>query len=381
MPTRPKLLIGLSATMLAPILAISSCRKSEPAPPQGPPQPLTAKFQTVKPEPLTLTSSQPGRLEPFRLAEVRARVAGVITQRPYQEGQEVTAGTVLFQIDPAPFKVELDAAIASLELAEAALTLAQDKKERYASLVSSSAVSVRDMKEADSEAQQAAAQVKAAQASRDAAQLRLDYATVTSPIDGIARKAEVTEGALVGEGSATLLTMVEQIDPLYVNFTQPLAEVMALRQSLAEGKIQEIAPGEIKVQLILGDGSTYPHPGSLIFSDLAVDPATDTVQLRATVPNPGRELFPGMFVRVNTDLAVEKEAILIPRDALLRSPEGAIVMTLNADNQVVPTPVVAKAIHGHRWHILSGLSAGDRVIVENAAMSPVGTQVTPIAAE
>jgi len=357
-------------------LSLSSCKKEEDAT-QAPPPVSEVKFRTVRTEPLVVKSSQPGRLEAFRQAEVRARVPGIVLSRPYVEGQEVKAGTILFQIDPAPLKAAFDSAAAALEEAETGLLLAKDKKERFGALAPGNAISAREMKEADSEEKQAASRIASAVAAKETAKLRLEYATVVSPIDGRARKAAVTEGALVGEDSPTLLTTVEQIDPIYVNFSRPVSEVMALRKAMNLGNVEGLQLEDIKVEIVLGDGTIYPQPGKLIFSDLAVDAGTDAVQLRALVPNAGRELFPGMFVRVNLDVATQKEAILVPRDALLRTADGPVVMTINARNEVTPVPVEAKEIHGNRWHVTSGLSGGERIIVENAMMAPVGSQVTP----
>ncbi|GAA5116953.1 efflux RND transporter periplasmic adaptor subunit [Luteolibacter yonseiensis] len=356
------------------ILAMTSCKKEEQAP-QGPAGPQEAKFITVKPEQFVVKSSQPGRLEAYRQAEVRARVSGVVKERAYEEGQEVKAGAVLFRIDQAPLQAAYDAAQAALSEGEANLALAQDKKDRYQALITSNAVSLRDMKEAESELLQAAAKIESAKAARESARLRLEYATVTSPIDGRARRAAVTEGALVGEDSATLLTTVEQIDPIYVNFSQPVSDVVSLRRSLAEGNFEGIDPNEVKVGIILGDGSVYSQPGKLIFSDLAVEPSTDSVMMRALVPNPKRELFPGMYVRASFDLAVEKQAILVPRVAVIRTNEGSIVMSINASDEVVALPVEAKNIDGNRWHLTSGLKGGERIIVENPGFFVPGTKV------
>lgn len=361
-------------------LALPGCRDSKETS-AAPTTIQEVKFRVVQPERLVIKSSQPGRLEAFRRAEVRARVPGIVLNRSYSEGQEVEKGTVLFQIDPAPFRAEFESASAALKEAKAAHLLAKDQKERYTALISSDAISMRDMKEADTAEQQAAARIGVAEAAKETAKLRLDFATVVSPIDGRARRAEVTEGALVGEGAATLLTTVEQIDPIYVNFSQPLSEVVALRRALAEKIVEGIKPDEMNVEIVLGDGTVYSEAGKLIFSDLAVDADTDTVQLRAVVPNPRRELFPGMFVRVNLDLAVEKSAILVPRDALVRTADGAKVMVIGPTDEVITKSVQAKEINGTRWHITEGLSGGERIVVENAAMVPAGSAVKPLAAE
>jgi multidrug efflux system membrane fusion protein len=367
----------MTLTALGVAVLFTGCRKEESAAP--PPQQIPeVGVHRVAPESVVITAEQPGRLEAYRQAEIRARVPGIVMARPYEEGQEVKAGTVLFQIDPAPFKAALDAAAAAVAEAEATHTLAVDKKERYENLVSSKAISVRDLNEANAEEKQARSRISSAKAELELAKLRLEYATVTSPIDGRARKAQVTEGALVGEGSATLLTTVEQIDPIYVNFSQPVADVMALQRSVAEGKLEGLKEGEMKVELVFADGTVHETPGKLLFSDLAVDPSTDSVAMRALFPNPDRRLLPGMYVRIRMDRAVFKEAILLPRVAVLRSGNVAQVMSVNENDEVVPIEVKADTMHGDQWLVTSGLKGGERIIVENPGFMFPGSKVKPI---
>lgn len=330
---------------------------------------------------VVVTIEQPGRLEAFRQAEVRARVSGIVTKRPYEEGQEVKAGTPLFLIDPAPFQAEFDAATAAFEQAEAAHALALDKQERYQSLIDSKAISVRDLNEAQSEVKQAAAQIASAVAQKEMARLRLEYATVTSPIDGRARRAHVTEGALVSESSATLLTTVEQLDPIYVNFSQPARDVMALRDSITKGSVKRLEDNEVKVQLVLGDGTVYTEGGKLLFSDLAVDPGTDTIAMRGLFANPDRALLPGMYVKVKLDSAVHTDAILLPRVSIVRSGESARVMTVDEAGKVAPVEVVADTMQGDQWLITSGLKGGEKIIVENPEYMAPGTEVNAITGE
>jgi len=358
---------------------LSGCRKAAvSAPAAGTPE---VKVISLQPTTLPLTIEEPGRLEAFRQAEVRARVPGIVMQRPYEEGQEVKAGTPLFLIDPAPLQAEFDAAEAALEEAVANHALATDKLERYKNLISSSAISARDLQESVSEEKQAAAKISSAKANRETAKLRLEYATVVSPIDGRARRANVTEGALVGEGSATLLTTVEQIDPIYVNFSQPSSEVIALRDSITKGAMDGVAQQEVKVELVLGDGSVHPQSGKLLFTDLAVDPGTDSIAMRAVFPNAERKLLPGMYVRVRLDRAVMKNAILLPRVALVRNTEGAQVMALNENDEVQPLDVKADTMRGDHWLVTSGLKGGETIIIENAAMMIPGSKVKGIRTE
>lgn len=359
---------------------LSGCRKTE-APPAASTGIPEVKVIAAIPSRVVMTIEQPGRLEAFRQAEVRARVSGIVISRPYEEGQEVKAGTPLFLIDPAPLQAAFEAADAALNEAEANLALAVDKRERYDTLVSANAVSVRESREAASEEKQAAAQIASAKAEKEMARLKLDYATVTSPIDGRARRANVTEGALVGEGSATLLTTVEQIDPIYVNFSQPVADVIALRQSISKGQMEGLPQTELKVEIMMPDGSIYQEAGKLLFSDLAVDPGTDSVAMRALFPNKNRELLPGMYVRVKLDRAVHKEAILLPRVAVVRSSGGATVMTVSEQGDVVPVEVKADTMRGDQWLVTSGLKGGEKIIVENAGYMMPGSKVKAITGE
>lgn len=273
----------------------------------------------ARPAPIGITSELPGRLEAYRQAEVRARVAGIVTRRLYEEGQDVRAGTVLFQIDPAPLKAALDISRGALARAEASHAAAADKLKRYADLIKDRAISEREYTEAQTDARQALAQIASAKAELEQARLRLGYATVTAPIDGRARRALVTEGALVGEDSPTPLTRVEQIDPIYVNFSQPAGEVAAMQRAIREGQVKGVADKDIAVRLVLADGSEYPLAGELLFSDLAVDPGTDTIAMRALFRNPHRELLPGGYVQVRLQRAVNPQAITVPRGPARRA--------------------------------------------------------------
>ena len=262
-------------------------------------------------------------MEPYREAEVRARVAGIVTSRLYEEGQDVKRGDALFQIDPAPLQAAYDSEAANLARAQASLSAAADKLRRYADLVGDRAISERDHAEAAADERQARAQALA-RANLQSAKLKLDYARVTSPIDGRAR-ALVTEGALVGEGQATPLTVVQQIDPIYVNFAQPAAEVLRLQKQIRDGQLQGIEPDKLRVRLLLPDGTEYARTGALSFADLAVDPGTDNVTMRALFDNPRRDLLPGMYVRVR----LNRPSTATPtwcRATLLRDASGAHVL-------------------------------------------------------
>ncbi|WP_175770122.1 MexX/AxyX family multidrug efflux RND transporter periplasmic adaptor subunit [Burkholderia anthina] len=366
----------LAPLALAALLAVAGCGKGEKGKAQETIQ--NATVVTVRPTAVPMTVELPGRLDAYRQAEVRARVAGIVTARTYEEGQEVKQGAVLFRIDSAPLKAARDAAQGALAKAQAAALAASDKRRRYDDLVRDRAVSERDHTEAVAGDTQAKADVASAKAELARAQLQLDYATVTAPIAGRARRALVTEGALVGQDQATPLTTVEQLDPIYVNFSQPAADVDALRRAVKSGRATGIAQHDVAVTLLRADGTAYPLKGKLLFSDLAVDPTTDTVAMRALFPNPERELLPGAYVRIALDAAVDQRAILVPRDALLRTTDRTSVRVVDAGGNVKDVEVVADQMSGRDWRITRGLAGGERVIVDNAAQFAPGTPVKPV---
>ncbi|WP_321808177.1 MexX/AxyX family multidrug efflux RND transporter periplasmic adaptor subunit [Burkholderia sp. BCC1993] len=368
--------LRLASFALAATLAASGCGKGEQD--KAPEAIQNATVVTVRPTAVPMTVELPGRLDAYRQAEVRARVAGIVTARTYEEGQEVKQGAVLFRIDPAPLKAARDAARGALAKAQAAALAASDKRRRYDDLVRDRAVSERDHTEAVAGDTQAKADVASAQAELARAQLQLDYATVTAPISGRARRALVTEGALVGQDQATPLTTVEQLDPIYVNFSQPAADVDALRRAVKSGRATGIAQHDVTVTLLRADGTAYPLKGKLLFSDLAVDPTTDTVAMRALFPNPERELLPGAYVRIALDAAVDQRAILVPRDALLRTADRTSVRVVGANGKVKDVEVAADRMSGRDWRITRGLAGGERVIVDNAAQFAPDTAVKPV---
>ncbi|VBM51397.1 MexX/AxyX family multidrug efflux RND transporter periplasmic adaptor subunit [Burkholderia pseudomallei] len=363
----------LSAALAVAAFVAAGCGKHESE--HDAAAPREASVVTVKKTSVPLSVELPGRLDAYRQAEVRARVAGIVTARTYEEGQEVKRGAVLFRIDPAPFKAARDAAAGALEKAQAAHLAALDKRRRYDELVRDRAVSERDHTEALADERQAKAAVASARAELARAQLQLDYATVTAPIDGRARRALVTEGALVGQDQATPLTTVEQLDPIYVNFSQPAADVESLRRAVKSGRAAGIAQQDVEVTLVRPDGSTYARKGKLLFADLAVDPSTDTVAMRALFPNPERELLPGAYVRIALDRAVARDAILVPRDALLRTADSATVKVVGQNGKIRDVTVEAAQMKGSDWIVTRGLAGGERVVVVDAAQFEAGTTV------
>ena len=362
--------------LVSVLLLVSACSKKEA--PEAAKAPAEIGVIVAKATPTSVASELPGRLEPYREAEVRARVAGIVTRRLYEEGQEVARGAPLFQIDPAPLQAAYDSEAAALARAQANLSAAADKLRRYADLVSDRAISERDHAESVAEERQARAEVALAKANLQSARLRLEYARVTSPIDGRARRALVTEGALVGEGQATPLTVVQQLDPIYVNFSQPAAEVMQLQKQIRAGALEGVAPDKMRVRLLLPDGSEYGQGGTLSFADLAVDPGTDNVTMRALFDNPDRVLLPGMYVRVRLEQAVNRDTYLVPRDALLRNADGAHLLVAGDDGELRSVAVAAHRLLGPNWVITEGLEGGERVVVANAAQLAPGQKIKPV---
>lgn len=340
--------------------------------------PQVVSVVAISPENVAITTELPGRVEATRVAEVRARVAGIVLQRVFQEESEVQAGEVLFRIDPAPFQAAHESAQAALAKAEAALTQATLKAQRYQSLVARNAISKQDYDDATAAREQAAADVAAAKAARQSARLNLDYATVTAPISGRIGRAMVTEGALVGQGEATPLATIQQLDPVYVDLTQSSIDLLRLRQAMAGGRLTDAGQDQAKVTLVTEDGEVYPLTGTLLFSAMSVDASTGAVALRATFPNPDRFLLPGMFVRARLEQAVAERAITVPQQAVLRGPQGASVMLVGPDGKVTVQPVKADHAQGDKWLISQGLKAGDRVIVEGLQKIKPGMAVKAV---
>lgn len=348
-----------------------------PGGPGGMPTPQVGVL-TVAPGSVGLLTELPGRLDASRVAQVRARAAGIVLRRTFAEGSLVKAGQTLFEIDPAPYQATLASAEATLAKAEANAMQANALVERYRPLIAGKAISEQDWTNAQAAQKQAAADVAAARAAVQTARINLGYTRVTAPIAGRSGRAQVTEGALVGLGDATPLVTIQQLDPMYVNFTQSAAEVMKLRRALDDGRLKPAGAGAAQVRLVLDDGSVYATPGRLLFSDLTVDPTTGQITLRAEVPNPKGALLPGLYVRVRIEQALAPEAVLLPQQAVTRSPQGDTVMVLGADGKLSPRTVRIDGQQGGRWVVIDGLKAGEQVMVDGfqkIAMLPPGTPV------
>jgi membrane fusion protein (multidrug efflux system) len=354
--------------LLAAAALLSACGQNQSSAqqtPGGSPPPPEVGVVTVAPASIGLVTELPGRLEPVRVAQVRARATGILHKRLFREGSDVKAGQPLFEIDPAPYRAAYQSAQATLARAQANVAQATAQAERFKPLVEANAISKQDYINAVAAQKSAEADVAAGQAAVQTAKINLDYTTVSAPISGRIGRALVTEGALVSATEATPLALVQQINPMYVNFTQPAGEVLKLRKALAAGKLARAAGSEAaQVRLLLEDGSEYTGTGRLLFSDLSVDPATGQITLRADVPNADGVLLPGMYVRVRIEQAQLANAISVPQQAVTRSAQGDSVMVVAADGKVAPRTVKVAAAHGNQWVILEGLKPGEQVMVD-----------------
>ncbi|WP_407075010.1 efflux RND transporter periplasmic adaptor subunit [Roseateles sp.] len=369
----------LSLSALMGLIGLVGCGQGSSAPAPAAPPPPEVGVITATPGRADLTTELPGRLEAFRVAQVRARAAGILQKRLFTEGSDVKAGQPLFEIDAAPYRATLASAQAQLARAEANLMQAQSLADRYAPLAKSQAVSQQEALAAQASAKQAAADVAAGKAAVQTAQINFGYATVTSPISGRIGRALVTEGALVGQGEATPLAVVQQIDKLFVNFTQPANEVMKLRAALAGGQLQRAAGKEAaQVQVMLEDGSVYPQPGKLLFSDLSVDASTGQITLRAELPNPQGTLLPGLYVRVRLAQAEVTDGIWLPQQAVSRGAQGDTVLVVGEDGSVTARPVKLGPPRTGQSLVLSGLKAGEKVIVDGLQKARAGGKARPV---
>ena len=334
---------------------------------------------TMQPRSVALRTELPGRVEALRVAQVRARVNGVVLKRQFTEGSDVRAGQPLFQIDPAPYQASLDSALAAVAKAQANRAMATELAMRYKPLAEAKAISAQEYVNAEGARLQAEADVAAGQAAVQTAKLNLAYARVTAPIAGRIGRAAVTEGALVSAAEGTLLATIQQVGTVYVNFTQPNNEVLRLRRALAANQVRKSGNGAAEVRIVLDDGSEMPRAGKLLFTDLAVDPTSGQVTLRAEVPNAEGLLLPGQYVRVRLSQAELPAALLVPQQAVTRSNQADTVLVVGTDNKPQPRTIKLGAAQGNDWIVLDGLQPGERVIVEGfQKMMVPGAPVNPV---
>ncbi|NRF48288.1 efflux RND transporter periplasmic adaptor subunit [Pseudomonas stutzeri] len=346
-------------SILAVAVFLAGCQEEAAPPAQQKP---TVGVVTLQAEPFAVTTDLPGRTRAYRIAEVRPQVNGIIQKRLFTEGSEVKAGQQLYQIDAAVYE-------ATLKSAQASLASSKSLADRYAELVKDQAVS----KQAYDEARAASLQ---AEAELERARIDLRYTKVLAPISGRIGRSAVTEGALVSNGQAQELATIQQLDPIYVDVTQPARDLLALRRDLADGRLQKAGENAAKVTLKLEDGSDYGHEGKLEFSEVAVDPGTGSVTLRAVFPNPDKVLLPGMFVHAQLVAGLKSEAILVPQQGVTRNTKGEpTAMVVNAENKVELRPIKTERAVGNRWLVGEGLQPGDRVITEGLQFIQPGVEV------
>lgn len=343
------------------------------------PPPAEVGVVTVGLGDVGLVTELPGRLEASRVAQVRARAAGILQKRLFREGSDVKVGQPLFTIDSAPYAAQVASAKAGQSRAEANLTQATALAGRYKNLVEANAVSKQEYANAVAAQKQAEADVALGKANVQSASINLGYASVAAPISGRIGRALVTEGALVGQGDATQLAVIQQINPMYVNFTQSASEVMKLRNGLESGQFKRAAGNQAaSVRIVLEDGSEYAKTGRLLFSDLTVDATTGQITLRAEVPNPTGDLLPGLYVRVRLEQAQAINALTLPQQAVTRSAQGDTVMVVGDDNKVTPRTIRIGSAKGNAWVVLDGLKTGEKVMVDGFQKLRPGATVKPV---
>ena len=362
-------------------LFLAGCGK-EAAPAVAPRPPPQVGVVSVTTGDVGLITELPGRLEASRVAQVRARAAGILQKRLFREGSDVKAGQLLFTIDAAPYAAAAASARAGQARAEANLALASALADRYKPLVEANAISKQDYANAVAAQKQAAADVAVSKANVQTTSITLGYASVTAPISGRIGRSLVTEGALVGQGDATQLAVIQQISPMYVNFTQSASDVMKLRAAMASGQFKRASGAEAaSVRIVLEHGTEYAQPGKLLFSDLTVDATTGQITLRAEVPNPGGQLLPGLYVRVRLEQAQASNAITLPQQAVTRTAQGDTVMVVDSDGKVASRAVKIGSAKGAQWVLLDGLKTGEQVMVDGfqkLQTMPPGTPVKPV---
>jgi membrane fusion protein (multidrug efflux system) len=371
-PARVALLLAAIAPFLAgcdePASAVAAAQTSEP----------DVSIVTVTPQARALVRELPGRIAPTRVSDVRPRVSGIVIERMFNQGSEVKAGDPLYRIDPRPFEVELQSSEAALARAAAVLEQASLQARRIATLTSQRATSEAENEKAIGALRQAEADVAGRKADVARARLNLDYATIRAPIDGVVGAALVSEGALVVQNEAANLAIIQQLDPIYADFTQSVSELNHLRRAFDSGDLDRIASDAARVRLVLDDGSVYATAGKLLFSEAKVDAHTGQVTLRGEFPNPKRELLPGMYVRVLIEQGIDTDAIAVPQQAIQRNGGGGSeVYVIKDDNRVAIQTVRTGSVQDGQWFVTEGLKAGDKVVVEGFQKFAAGDKVRP----
>jgi len=364
----------ITAGIAVLLLALFACGRS----PQGQQQAAAPEVAVVvvKPEPVVINTELPGRASAYLVAEVRPQVSGIIQKRLFTEGDDVKAGEVLYQIDPATYEAAHAAARATLARAEANVMSIKNRVERYKELVVINAVSQQDLDDAMATSKQAEADVASGKAAVETARINLAYTRITAPISGRTGKSMVTVGALVTANQPTALTVIQQLDPIYVDATQSSANLLQLKRNMAAGRIKGAGPDQARVRLLLEDGTPYPSEGSLKFSDVTVDPSTGSFILRMVFPNPRHMLLPGMYVRPVIQEGIVERAILVPQQGVTRDPKGnPVALIVDGSGKVEQRMIVVDRAIGNTWLVSSGLAPGDRLVVEGAQRVRPGASV------
>jgi membrane fusion protein (multidrug efflux system) len=370
----------LRIALLSVPLALGACARGEQAAP--PPQLPEVTVVAVHAQAVPVTIELPGRTSAYLVAQVRARVDGIVRRQEFKEGSQVKAGQRLYQIDPAPYIAALASAQATLQKAQANLTSTTATAERYKLLVGRNAVSKQDYDTAVAAQGQAAADVASGKAAVETAKINLGYTNVVSPISGRAGISQVTPGAYLQSSQATLMTTVQQIDPIKVDLTQSSVEGLRLRRDYASGKLNLNGPGQAKVTVVLEDGTEYSRPGSLQFTDITVDQSTGSVTVRAIFPNPDSVLLPGMFVRARVEEGVRENAFLVPQVGVTHDQQGhATALVVGPDNKVALRTLELAGTQGDQWIVEGGLEDGDRVIVAGVQRAQSGATVQAVEAQ
>jgi membrane fusion protein, multidrug efflux system len=363
--------------LLAVLVVLGGCARAKEAPQA--PQPPEVSVVTVRKASVPVSTDLPGRTSAYLVAQVRARVDGIVLKREFKEGADVKSGQRLYQIDPAPFRAALDSALGTLQKSQANLVAQNALEERFKQLVAGNAVSKQDYDNAVSTKGQAAADVVFGKAAVQTAKINLGYTDVVAPITGRVGLSIITEGAFVQASAATLMTTIQQIDPIYVDLNQSSVQGLQLRRDIASGKVKVNGPDQAKVTVFLEDGTQYPVQGALQFSDITVDQNTGSVTVRAIVPNPNSVLLPGMFVRARVDEGVDDNALLVPQTAVTHNPQGqATTLVVGADNKVALRTIQATRTVGANWVVDGGLKEGEKVIVSGVQKVQPGALVRAV---
>ena len=366
--------------LAAALPALSACHGEEAKASAGAPPPAKVGVVTVKPQAVTRRTELPGRLSAYMVSDVRPQVSGIILKRLFTEGGEVKKGEPLYQIDAATYQAAYDSASAQLQHDQAVLAAAKAKAESYGPLLKSNTVSQQDYRDTEAAAKEAEADIASAKASLEQASINLRYTKVLAPISGTIGRSSVTPGALVTANQSTALATVTQLDPIYVDMNQSATTLLRLKQEMAAGQIEKAGDGSAKVTLKLDDGTVYPLPGKLQFTEVTVNQGTGTVLLRALFPNPDHLLLPGMFVHAEIEEGVNRNGILLPQPAVSRNTHGdPTVLVVGEGNKVSQKIIQTGEAIGNKWVVTGGLKPGEKVIVDGIQNAQPGTVIDPVA--